>query len=209
MQTDYLTKLLGIPGYRVTKVKPLTSQGGHESVRLHLDRTGGTHICGRCGSQVSGGYDHTWQEFRHLTLWQHQTILRLPRYRADCPQCGVQTEALEFVGVRGPRVTRAMTDMIHQLCKVTTVKAVSLLFGLHRHTVKEIDKAALMKTQAEHPLDNISVLGMDEIGVGKGHKYWTLISALDGPRGPELLNVVEGRSEKRGGVLGQNPTINE
>jgi transposase len=38
---------------------------------------------------------------------------------------------------------------------------------------------------------------MDEIGVGKGHHYWTLVSALEGPRGPELLHVVEGRSEKR------------
>ncbi len=38
--------------------------------------------------------------------------------------------------------------------------------------------------------------GADEIAVGKGHNYWTLISALEGPRGPEMLAVYEGRSEK-------------
>ncbi len=27
-------------------------------------------------------------------------------------------------------------------------------------------------------------------------KYWTMISALEGPRGPELLNVVVGRKER-------------
>ena len=80
---------------------------------------------------------------------------------------------------------------------VTTVKAVALLFGLHRHTVKGIDKEALAKVQAERPLDGITVVGVDEISVGKGHNYWTLLSALEGPRGPELLYVVEGRSEKR------------
>lgn len=73
----------------------------------------------------------------------------------------------------------------------------ALLFGLHRHTIKEIDKEALAKVQAERPLAGITVLGMDEIGVGKGQNYWTLVSALEGPRGPEMLNVVEGRSERR------------
>lgn len=80
---------------------------------------------------------------------------------------------------------------------MTTVKAVALLFGLHRHTIKEIDREALAKVQAERPLDGITVMGVDEIGVGKGHHDWTLLSALEGPRGPEMLYVVQGRSEKR------------
>jgi transposase len=104
---------------------------------------------------------------------------------------------LEFADVRGPRATRALAALVHELCKVTTVKAVALLFGLHRHTVKDIDKVALEKVQAGRDLDGITVLGVDEIAVGKGHKYWTLVSALEGPRGPELLHIVEGRSEKR------------
>jgi transposase len=143
------------------------------------------------------GYDHVWQELRHLTLWQHQTVLRFQRYRVDCPACGVRTEALEFADVRGPRVTRALSALIYELCKVTTVKAVALLFGLHRHTVKDIDKEALAEVQAARPLDGITVMGVDEIGVGKGHNYWSLFSALEGPRGPEMLYVVEGRSEKK------------
>jgi transposase len=166
-------------------------------VRLHLERTGAGHFCGGCGQGVLQGYDHTWQEVRHLSLWQHQTLLRFPRYRVDCPDCGVRTETLDFVDVRGPRVTRALAGLIYELCKVTTVKAVALLFSLHRHTVKDIDKEELAKVQAGRSKEGITVLGVDEIGVGKGHHYWTLVSALEGPRGPELLYIVEGRSEKR------------
>jgi transposase len=95
------------------------------------------------------------------------------------------------------RVTRALASLIHELCKVTTVKAIAALFGLHRHTVKAIDKKAMKEVQAHRPLDGITVVGMDEIAVGKGHNYWTLVSALEGPRGPEMLYVVEGRSEKQ------------
>jgi transposase len=197
MQAECLTTLLGIEGYRVSTVEEIGSRPGPSVVRLGLERTREGYSCGSCGRSVTSGYDHSTQELRHLMLWQHPTVLRFDRYRVDCPDCGVQTEALDFAAVRGPRVTRPMAALIHELCKVTTVKAVGALFGLHRHTVKDIDKEALAKLQAERPLDGITVLGMDEIAVGKGHNYWTLVSALEGPRGPEMLNVVEGRSEKR------------
>lgn len=197
MQRDYLTGLLGIQGYRVSAIDPIGSEPGRSIARIHLERMRQGYICSGCGQGVLQGYDHTWQELRHLTLWQHQTVLRFPRYRVDCPDCGVRTEALEFADVRGPRVTGALSALIYELCKVTTVKAVALLFGLHRHTIKDIDKEALAKVQARRALDGITVLGVDEIGVGKGHNYWTLLSALEGPRGPEMLYIVEGRSEKK------------
>jgi transposase len=189
--------LLGIQGYRVSAVDQVGDIRGCQAVRFHLERTRQGYVCGACGQGLLQGYDHEWQELRHLMLWQHQTILRFQRYRVDCPDCGVKTEALEFAAVRGPRVTRALAALVYELCKVTTVKAVSQFFGLHRHTVKDIDKEGLTKVQAERPLDGITVMGVDEIGVGKGHNYWTLLSALEGPRGPEMLYVVEGRSEKR------------
>jgi len=197
MQPDYLTGLLRIQGHRVKTVEQIGNLPGRSIVRVDLERVSEGYICGRCRRSVSGGYDHSIQELRHLMLWQHQTFIRFKRFRVDCPDCGVQTEALEFADVRGPRVTRPLASLIHELCKVAAVKAVALLFGLHRHTVKDIDKEVLAKIQAARPLDGITVLGMDEISVGKGQNYWTLVSALEGPRGPEMLNVVEGRSEKR------------
>ena len=197
MLKDYLTELLGIQGYHVTKVE-LSREGPGSVAHVYLERMPeGGHTCSGCGKGELPGYDHTWQELRHLTLWQYQTVLHFPRYRADCPDCGPLTEALAFVDIRGPRVTHALSALIYELCKVTTVKAVALLFGLHRHTVKDIDKEELTKIQANRSLDGITVLGVDEISVGDGHKYWTLVSALEGPRGPEMLNIVEGRAEKK------------
>jgi len=197
VQRDYLTELLGIQGYRVIDLDRIGDGPGRSIVRVHLERTQQGYICSGCGQGVLQGYDHAWQELRHLTWWQHQCILRFQRYRVDCPDCGVRTEALEFADVRGPRVTLALTSLIYELCKVTTVKAVAALYGLRRDTVKDIDKARLEHIQATRPLDGITVLGMDEIGVGKGHNYWVPVSALEGPRGPEMLYVVEGKSERR------------
>jgi transposase len=189
---DSLTSLLGIQGYRVKGIEEIDGMA-----IIHLERTRKDYACGHCGGIVSTGYDHITEELHHLMLWQHQTLLRFERYRVKCPKCGVKTEAVEFADIRGPRVTHRLACLTHELCKVSTIKAVATLFRLDWHTVKDIDKRALEKAQYERPLDGIDVLGMDEIAVGKGHKFWTLISALEGPRGAEMLNIVEGRSEKR------------
>lgn len=89
-----------------------------------------------------------------------------------------------------------MAHLVAELCKVMTNKSVSVFQVLHRGTVKEIDKRAMAKVQAERPLDGITVMGADEIAVGRGQTYWTMLSTPEGPRGPEVLNIVEGRREK-------------
>jgi len=60
----------------------------------------------------------------------------------------------------------------------------------------DIDKRAIQRAQSERSLEGITVLGVDEISVGQGHNYWHLISSLDGPNGPEVLYVGEGRREE-------------
>ena len=133
---------------------------------------------------------------RHLLWWQHPTVIRFDRYRVSCPTCGIVTEALDFLPVRGPRVTQPLAQLVYELCKVTTHKAVGLLLGLHRGTIHDIDQTMMEKVQGERPLDGIDVLGFDEIAAGKGQNYWTMICAPEGPRGPDLLNIVVGRKEK-------------
>ena len=194
MQTDCLTSLLGIQGFGVVGVEwSIRKKRGVVIVQLQRHKEG--YLCGECG-QVTPGYDHHWQEVQHLTLWQHLSFLRFERYRVNCPKCGIRTEALDFITIRGPQVTRHLSTLVSELCKVMTNKAVGILQALHRHTVKDIDKHAMEKVQTERPLDGLTVLGADEIGVGKGQTYWTMLSAPEGPRGPELLYIVNGRKER-------------
>jgi len=195
MQYEYITTLLGIQGFQVTGIEP-TEYKGHSAVIVDLERTRDGYRCSGCGEQVEAGYDSKEYEIQHLMWWQHVTLLRFRRYRVECPKCGVRTEALDFVDIRGPRVTKPLASLVFELCKVMTVKAVAILQGLNRHTVKAIDKQALQQVQDMRPLDGITVLGADEISVGQGQDYWTMVSALETPRGPELLYIVEGRKEK-------------
>jgi transposase len=131
----------------------------------------------------------------HLLLWQHLTGLRIQQHRVKCPTCGWRLERLPGVD-RYHRVTTALAALVPELCKVMTLKAVALFQGLHRETVKNLDKRALQSLQATRPLDGITALGIDELAVGPGQTYWHLVSALKGPRGSEMLFVGKGRKER-------------
>jgi transposase len=194
MQLYYLKKLLGIQGYSIANLK-VEERRGKEAVILELKRLKRTYECGICHKRFKGYHSRWWIEAQHLMLWQYPTFLRIQRYRVECPEHGVTLESLGFI-TDGARVTHLLASLIYELCKVMTVQAVAIFQCLHRNTVKNIDKMMLEAIQANRSLDGITVLGADEIAVGKGHNYWTMVSALEGPRGPEMLQVVEGRREK-------------
>lgn len=195
MPMSDLTTLLGLKGFHVKKLEK-EGRGWRRRVVVTLGRDRGYRFrCSGCGAAVEKAARYQERTVQHLPLWQHVTVIRLQVYRVICPDCGLKVEALPWLAPYA-RVTTLLASMVAEMCKVMTNKAVGMLYELHTHTVKDIDKAAIQKAQAGRPLDGITKLGIDEIAVGKKHNYWHLVSALDGPRGPELLYIGEGRKEK-------------
>jgi len=190
---DYLTRMLGIQGFVVEAVTQ-DVQGLRGRVVLDIRREHPGFICSGCGYVSEEGIAYRERTVQHLSCWQHLTYLRFMQYRVNCPQCGLKVEELPFVG-RYSRVSVMLGNLVYELCKVMTNKAVGILQGLDDGTVKAIDKEKLQKKQASRLLDGISALGVDEIFVG-GKTCWHMVSALDGPRGPELIYIGKGRKEK-------------
>jgi transposase len=195
MLRDYFTQLLGIQGFIVREVT-MEQQGQRSCVIVYLQRENQSFICSGCQQQVEEAIFYRQREVQHLSLWEHMSYLRLTQYRVNCPRCGLKVEELPFVGRYG-RVTKSLGSLVYELCKVMTNKAVGILQGLDEETVKNIDKSKLQEAQENRCLDGISALGIDEIAVGKGqNNYWHMVSAMNGPRGPELIYIGEGRKEK-------------
>jgi transposase len=164
-------------------------------VVLDLEREAAAYPCGGCGQVSAEARPWRVQELQHLPLWEHVTILRVQKHRVACPACGLKAERLPWA-VPYARVTTRLAALVGELCKVLTNRAVAVLLWLHPGTVKTLDKRAIQAAQAARSLDGITTLGFDEIAVGRGQSYWHLVSALDGPRGAEVLFVGEGRKEK-------------
>lgn len=191
---DYLTELLGFQGFFVRDMK-IDREDEVERVTISLGRGKGKYICSNCSRVLNTYYDKEPREVRHLHLLRYITVLRFERVRVDCPVCGIKVEALGFLD-KHSRVTQELFHQTSELCKVMTIEDVATFEHLHWETVKNIDKKAIEKAQGERNLEGVSVLGVDEISVGRGHRYWHLISSLDGPDGSEVLYVGEGRKEE-------------
>lgn len=191
---DYLTELLGFQGFFVKGIE-IQREGNVEKVIIDLGRSESRYICSGCGRAFMSYYDKRSRQVRHLHLWRYLTILRFDSVRVECPRCGVKAEALGFAK-KGRRETKELFHQVSELCKVMSVEDVATFEHLHWQTVKDIDKMAIQKAQRQRDLEGISVLGVDEISVGRGHNYWHLISSLDGTNGSEMLYVGEGRKEE-------------
>jgi transposase len=135
------------------------------------------------------------QELQPRLRWEHVTILRVQKHRVRCPTCGLTAERLPWAA-RYARVTTRLAALVGARCTVVTNRAVAVLLWLHPGTLKTLDTRAIQAAHAARPLDGITTLWLDEIAVGTGQTSWHLVSALDGPRGPEVLFVGEGRKEQ-------------
>jgi transposase len=193
-QLDYLTELLGFQGVKVSGIERGQVKG-IEAIVIDLQREGNVYICSGCGKEVKSKHSSRVQEVRHLHLWKYLTILRIQKVKVRCPGCGVKVEKLDFLD-RNSRQTVELTHQVSELCKVMSIEDVATFEQLHWQTVKEIDKKAIERAQSERSLEGVTVLGVDEIAVGRGHNYLHIISSLDGSNGSEVLYVGEGRKEE-------------
>jgi transposase len=96
------------------------------------------------------------------------------RCRVACPRCGPKLEELSWLASYA-RVTARVAEQVARLCRCLSVKHVAQLRGLHRHTVKAIDKAHLHGTLGPPDLSGVDVIAMDEFSIHKGHRYATVI----------------------------------
>lgn len=190
---NYFTQLLGIQGFVVVAVTQI-KHGLFSHVILDIKRTQHRFCCSECGHVSNEGIKYRERTIQHLSFWQHRCFLRFMQFRVQCPRCGLKVEALPFIH-RYSRVSVMLGNLVYELCKVMTNKAVGIFQGLDDGTIKAIDKDKLLEKQATRSLDGISALGVDEIFVG-GKNCLHMVSALDGPRGPELIYIGKGRKEK-------------
>lgn len=96
----------------------------------------------------------------------------------DCWRCGtVKTEGLEWLSEL-PSHTRRFALFVGARCHDSPVKVVAEELRLDWHTVKELDKLYMREQLRRAPASNPTVIGIDEISMGHGHRYRIVVSDL-------------------------------
>jgi hypothetical protein len=100
------------------------------------------------------------------------------RFNPICHECGnIKVEKLGITDPGDPHVTNRMARYIYELCKLMPVEQVADHLNLDWKTVKNIDKNSLEEF-GETDYSHSGYLAVDEIFIGKYHKYLTIIINL-------------------------------
>ena len=186
MSTSLLYHAFGVRGYRYLR----TEQDGGMTL-FHVEPSDKTVCCSSCGSHnvIRRGSKERW--IRSLPIGSRITWIIADIPRVQCGDCDVVRQIK--IGFAAPRrtATKAWARYALELTRTMTIKDVADLLGVTWDVVKEIKKTYLQKHFSKPPLKGVTHLAIDEICIGSGQRYLTIV--IDWATGAVLF-VGEGKS---------------
>jgi transposase len=173
MSTSLLYHAFGIVGYHYVSQ---SFQEGQVTFRIEQPRE--RHRCSACGSTEvwdQGGVERT---FRTVPIGSKPTFVKLKVPRVLCFNCGVIRQVK--VGFADPkkRYTRAFERYVLELSRLMTIQDVAQHLDVSWDTVKDIQALSLQRRFGKPKLHKLRQIAIDEIAVGKGGRYLTVVLNL-------------------------------
>lgn len=185
MSTSFLYHCSNIQG-----VKYISSSYQGNRVIFDVEPQVKLFRCSCCGSRKVIRNGGRQRKIRSLKVGHKVTYVRLFQPRLRCKSCGhSRMMKLPFVDPWTP-YTRAVALEVIDLSKSMTLQDVANYLGLSWRAVKAIQKEALSKRFGNPSVKGLKNLGIDEICIGKGHRYMTVVVDLDTGR---VIFMAEGK----------------
>lgn len=170
--TTAFKRLLALSGVTVAEVVFLPARVV-VTVRLRSRRL----RCPKCDFTTKARHDTrpVPSSWRHLDLGSWRLEVRAGLRRLHCPTHGVRTEGVPFAR-SGSRFTRDFEDLVGWLATTMDKTAVRRLVRVDWDTTGRIIERVMESGLDPKRLDNLFVVGVDEVSWRKGHSYITLVS---------------------------------
>lgn len=154
--------------------------------------------CPECGESAKL-HDHTRaREWRHLDTCQLQTVIRCQIPRVRCPNHKVKTLSVSWSEPQG-HFTLLFEAFCIQLLQATQKQTkVCSLLGISHDQLHLIKSRAVKRGMARREEEEITVVGIDEKSMKRGHHY---LSVLGDPKGNRVLEVTETRTQESAETL--------
>ncbi|MBI2923752.1 MAG: ISL3 family transposase [Planctomycetes bacterium] len=173
MSTSLLYQAFGLRGYE------------HEATRFkrgkvilqvaHVDKD---LRCSVCGSYAVVCRGRVPRVFRTVPIGRKETWISLQVQRVFCYRCeSIRQVSLGFAEPK-VRYTRAFERYALDLSRRMTILDVAQHLGVSWDTIKDIQKRYLKKRFTRPRLKGIKEIAIDEISIGRGHRYLTVVLDL-------------------------------
>ena len=174
MSTSLLYHEFGIRGYRYQSTKYVA---GEMVMRISqpLERC----RCSACGSAQVAPRGHEERTFRSLPIGRKRTSVVLPIPRVECLDCGLVRQVVVDFAEPRRRHTKAFARYALELSRLTTIQNVAQHLEVSWDVIKELQQQDLEKRFGKPKLKHLRRLAIDEISIGKGHQYLTVVLDLD------------------------------
>jgi transposase len=173
MSTSLLYHRFGLAGYRYVGQ---IFEPGITTFRIEQSRE--RLRCSQCRSAevwAQGGVERT---FRGLPIGKQPTFIAFKVPRVLCFNCGkVRQVKIAFADPK-KHYTRALERYALDLCRLMTIQDVADHLVIGWDTIKEIQAKYLQRRFGKPKLHKLKQIAIDEINVGKGHRYLTIVLDL-------------------------------
>ena len=174
MSTSLLYHAYGLRGYRQRRID--FEKG---NIRFVISQNPDTLCCSGCGARTVMRAGEVVRRFRSLPIGSKPVWIELGVPRLWCAGCGKTRQAR--IGFADPKVsyTHAFERYALALSSHMTIQAVARHLGVSWDVIKDIQKRYLQRRFAKIPLQNLRQIAIDEISIGHGHRYLTVVLDLE------------------------------
>ncbi|HUE71999.1 MAG TPA: ISL3 family transposase [Pirellulaceae bacterium] len=174
MSTSLLYHGLGIRGYRY--VRTLYEEGG---VVFVIDQARKNYRCSHCGSDRVTSRGRKRRRWRVVPFGRKPVFVEFAVPRLHCWSCHRTRQAAVPFAEPKKHYTRAFARYVLELSRSMTIQDVADHLGISWDTVKEIQRKYLKAHFAKPKLKQLKQIAIDEISIGKGHRYVTVVLDLE------------------------------
>jgi len=170
MSSHLIYLALGLHGYKYKKT--FCKKG---KIFLYVEKKPDKLQCPCCGNSQINLKGKITRQFKTLPIGSKPVVLVVEIQRIHCKRCNVIRQVhLNFADVK-KTYTRALARYILELLEMTTINDVARHLNMSWDTIKEIQKDYLLKRFSKPKLANLKQIAIDEISIGKRHKYLTIV----------------------------------
>jgi transposase len=174
MSTSLLYHAFGLKGYDYVRTE--YTEG---TVVFTLRQRPHTCRCPQCDSRDLIHHGHETRSFKAVPIGRRPVRIVLPIPRVECRRCQIVRQVtLPFADPRR-RYTRAFERYALELSRLMTIQDVAQHLGVSWDTIKDIVKRDLQRRFKKPRLGKLKQIAIDEISVGHGHRYLTVVLNLE------------------------------